>query len=682
MKFVNPALSPTAFPLEELEIGLAGITAADIDMADSYLSSKEVNYTGSVVTDVEVDDEDDLKRYNTTLSNIDPELPTRGAFLVNQVFHRLLLPRSYRCLIKADTEPCSAEDNWASLRSKIVMWNCLVESGKYELHLRKTQSSSDSDSDSDSGESSSGGSSFNSLPEAAVKAIRVAIGRNTNVAGGTAAYREQINKIRSLCPGLSQILQKCLTVLRSNASGKSKDILRALLDSNNKMYVKSLMKDPKQKARSSDGDTEKSASEDDGASDEKKDEEGEGGDDEGEKEEGSEFEEEEDEEEEEEEDEFELDSDDDDDAYVQKTVVEASDVNRRIAMVMSNSEHQGVITKFNKDVKKFTVLFDKPAPAGKKEEETFSCKIYTVPNKVRFLGNVVERTRGGSKASDLQKKKEKLNDILTLRDPQSTTSTVDESFLSILLDRDFNSLHVNITKTFASLSDSELFDYVLSYEIVTKHLPKSTLDSFLSETFDFSCLSPRDKVASLQMLCEDLLWHDSAILEEIKSKENRELRSAPFAFDSYGRGYFFFPHLQPLSAVRLYRSIGSWLAEGGTKKVMKVRKSDINSSKPGDPPPTSIVPSIPYEFDRSAAWEVVAEDGEDLESLLKCKDIFYLKDTAYLKSKLEALRENVASEVQRVSGAIARERKKEYMRALPRRTSSRNKPVYDEENVH
>jgi len=289
-----------------------------------------------------------------------------------------------------------------------------------------------------------------------------------------------------------------------------------------------------------------------------------------------------------------------------------------------------------------------------------------------YLAPPPEKKKKGPPPRDKVKDAKKLDEIMTCADPDKSNSIMTDNFLGLLIGKDLDTLHAMITKTFRSFwTAADLLQHVTAFEVLSTQIPRALLDSFLIPSYDFGSISPLDKVKCLKALCDFQLIHDEVVQEELRLFDKCELSWAPNYFDAYGRAYFFFRHLQPLAGCRFYRSVGSWNLEGGNKKKITIKESSKSRFRPEPLPPNSTLPAIPREHDRCTLWEVCAEDVDELDALLEDKASFNGTETTLLKKDLKETKADLEEEAKRVDGHIARERRKEILRNMPRRTSSR-----------
>lgn len=290
------------------------------------------------------------------------------------------------------------------------------------------------------------------------------------------------------------------------------------------------------------------------------------------------------------------------------------------------------------------------------------------------LGHIAPVAKPGPPPRDKKKDAAKMEEIMSCADPDKTDSVVALKYLQLLNGKDLDTAHSVIVKTFRSFyTADDLLQHITAYEMLTTQIPRDLLDSFLVPSFAFLNLTATEKVKCLKVLCDSLLIHDETIQFEIKGYDKSELNVVPKYYDAYGRAYFYINHLQPMGGVRMYRTFASWDEKSSTKKALVIKENSALRFKPHPPPPSSSLPSIPYEHDKCLLWEVAAENVEDVDKLLSQKDCFYGNETNVLKSKLKELKLDLEYEINKLSGHIERERKKEILRNMPRRISSRSR---------
>jgi len=289
-------------------------------------------------------------------------------------------------------------------------------------------------------------------------------------------------------------------------------------------------------------------------------------------------------------------------------------------------------------------------------------------------GHPAPVAKPGPPPRDKKKDAAKMEEIMSCADPDKTDSVVALKYLQLLNGGDLDTLHSVIVKTFRGFyTADDLLQHITTYEMLTTQIPRDLLDSFLVPSFAFHNLTATEKVKCLKVLCDSLLIHDESIQSEVKLYEKSELNIVPKYYDAYGRAYFYIHHLQPMGGIRMYRTLASWDEKSSTKKALVIKENSALRFKPQPPPPSSSLPSIPYEHDKCLLWEVAAENAEDIEKLLSQKDIFYGNETNVLKTKLKDLKLDIEYEINKLSGHIERERKKEILRNMPRRISSRSR---------
>ena len=159
-------------------------------------------------------------------------------------------------------------------------------------------------------------------------------------------------------------------------------------------------------------------------------------------------------------------------------------------------------------------------------------------------------------------------------------------------------------------------------------------------------------------LCDaPLLLQDREVVDELKAYDFKSLRpSKPIAYDSFGRAYFYHPALQPAMSVRLFRTVGSW--RPGKEKMYKVTGIGYSGEQ--------------SDTDPREGGEIVAESGDDIESLLATPSLFTDPCVGLaLKKHLTQNLETVRWEEEELRKQLERQRKKDYLASLPRRQSSR-----------
>jgi len=176
--------------------------------------------------------------------------------------------------------------------------------------------------------------------------------------------------------------------------------------------------------------------------------------------------------------------------------------------------------------------------------------------------------------------------------------------------------------------------------------------------FSFKSMVPRQRVLVLRALCDMLLMTDKKVQADIKTHFNSTLRITPFAYDSFGRGYYWTEGLQSLLSCRIYRTLST--EDHDTSRVTSFKLS-VPSGK---------------AFDMHESWEVVVDGQDDLEKLLKQKDLFVTSKKgkgSELKTELEGILEDLVIERERYEDKARLQNKKAALAALPRRQSSRTR---------
>ncbi|GMI04147.1 hypothetical protein TrLO_g10903 [Triparma laevis f. longispina] len=191
-----------AFPIRELEVAFSSLTSAHLSDFDYSILSKKLNLSTA--------DSSTLSKFYSARSYDlinEAEDFALGEGLLNLVMHRLLLTKTKRKAYKKDEcTPRFAkgmEEWYPMLRSRVIMWYCLLEANKTFIVDRNKGEELDESESTDEPSSSSFNVVNPDLCDEAVSSLKRLLNLNTNISGGSGIFKSEMSVLEMyLAPDL------------------------------------------------------------------------------------------------------------------------------------------------------------------------------------------------------------------------------------------------------------------------------------------------------------------------------------------------------------------------------------------------------------------------------------------------------------------------------------------------